>query len=148
MTNFIQHPGEIMSIKDGVVCVKIEQTSACVSCQVKGICSAAEKQDKTIEVDLPDETFKEGDKVLIFEKSSLGFKAVLYAYVIPLSIVVFILFFLLLFSKNEVFAGIIALLSLVPYYIIFSLLKKKLKKTFVFTLKKAEGDNLNCIVNN
>ena len=139
MSEYVQHSGVIDAIKDGIFNVRIEQRSACADCHARNACTLLDKQDKIIEVPYSgDASFAVGETVLLLEKRSLGMKAVLYSYVLPLFIMFLVLIVLKLMNKSDIFAGVASLSALVPYYMLFFLLKDRLKNTFVFTIKKAE----------
>ena len=138
MGEYIQHKGVIAAIKNGIVDVRIEQAPACAACHAKEACTLLDKQNKIIEVSQSAGSFAVGDEVWVLEKRTLGMKAVLYSYVLPLFIMFLILILLKLMNKSDIFAGAASLAVLVPYYMIFFLLKDKLKKTFVFTIQKVD----------
>ena len=138
MSEDIQHGGIITAIRNGVIDVRIEQTSACADCHAQKSCTLFGKQDKIIEIPQPENlSFAVGDEVLVLEKRSLGMKAVLYSYVLPLFIMFLMLIMLKLMNKSDIFAGVVSLVMLVPYYMLFFLFKDRLKNTFVFTIKKS-----------
>jgi len=136
MSEYIQHGGIITAIKNGVIDVRIEQASACADCHAQKSCILFGKQDKIIEVLQPENiSFAVGDEVLVLEKRSLGMKAVLYSYVLPLFIMFLTLIVLKLMNKSDIFAGVASLATLIPYYMLFFLFKDRLKNTFVFEIK-------------
>jgi len=138
MSEYIQHKGVIAAIKNGIVDVQIEQALACAACHAKEACTLLDKQDKIIEVPQPAGLFIVGDEVWVLEKRTLGMKAVLYSYVLPLFIMFLMLIMLKLMNKSDIFAGVASLATLIPYYMLFFIFKDRLKKTFVFTIKKVE----------
>ncbi len=136
MSILIEHPGIVRGIKDKVIEVQIKRDAACASCDAKSTCVIHSKQDMIIEVSMPENSsFKTGDHVLVLEKRSQGFKAVLFSYVIPVFIIFFTLVILFLMNKSDIFAGAMALATLIPYYLIFFLFKNKIKETFVFKIE-------------
>jgi sigma-E factor negative regulatory protein RseC len=142
MDNYIRHEGIVTAIKNGTVSVRIERGSACASCHANGACTLLDKQRQLVEVVQPAGLLLAvGDEVLILEKKSLGMWAVFFAYVLPLFIVLLMLITLLLMNKSDIFAGVLSLLTLVPYYSLFFLLRGRLKNRFVFTLSKRAGQD-------
>lgn len=132
----IEHTGIIDSIQDHRFRILITQQSACSECDVKGACTISGQQEKIVEVESFDSSFKVGEKVLLVGKNTFGLLAVFLAFVIP-----FILIFITLVSlqslvSNEIISGGIALFILIPYYLILSLFNKKLKTKFNFEIKK------------
>ncbi len=134
---FIEHEGHIEEVNADNVKVKILSESACASCHAKGACTASDSKEKSIDVyHLGFTNLKIGQKVIIQGQKSLGLKAALLAYIVPLVLVVTTLFTTIAITNNEALAGILAIVVLVPYYFILKKITPKLKNTFVFTLKK------------
>ena len=136
MSQKIEHSGKIIHIDEKNVQVSIIQKSACSDCHAKGACSASDMDEKIIDVTTTDTSYKVGDKVLIVGQSSLGFFAVLLAFVIPFLLILLSLFVLRLYTDNEALSGIIALSVLIPYYLILSQFNSKLKNKFQFHIEK------------
>lgn len=136
MSQLIEHSGTINHIQGHLIQVLITQESACSSCHANGACSAADKDDKIIEVESSDPTFKVGDRVMLYGQSSMGLRAVLLAFVIPFLIILLTLFVMRLYVANEALSGTIALSTLIPYYVILSFFNKKMKSKFQFFIKK------------
>jgi sigma-E factor negative regulatory protein RseC len=137
MSQLIEHNGIINSIEGNVVQVSIIQLSACSGCHAKGACSAADMDEKIIEVESNDSKLKIGDAVTILGQSSMGLLAVLLAFVIPFLLILISLFILRFYNLNELTSGIISVATLIPYYLILSLFNKKLKTKLQFHIKKA-----------
>lgn len=132
----IEHEGIIESIESSIVNVRIVSESACSSCHAKGACSAADLQDKLIEVEVDiQDDYTTGQKVVIVGKAEQGLKASLYAYIIPTALVLISMIITYQITGKDILAGIVSLGILVPYFTIVSLTKKKFKKTFSFRLK-------------
>ena len=132
MTNTIEHQGIIIDIDNNIAHVKIEQTSACASCHVKTMCGASEKSEKIIDAHIADNTLKIGDQVTIIGQKSLGFQAILLAYVLPFVVIVVALFIVNIFTTNEMIMGTCALAALVPYFAILRLMRNKIQAKFQF----------------
>jgi len=135
----ISHEGIIEEIKGSQVTVRILQQSACSACHAKGVCMAADSEEKFIEVADFSGRFHENERVIIEGKTSMGYKAVLWAFVIPLAILILTLFLtLLLWNFSEMKAALIAIAALIPYYLILYLLRKKMANSFKFSIKKSD----------
>lgn len=132
MQNTIEHQGVIISIDGKVAHVKIEQTSACASCHVKSVCGASEKTEKIIDAHIADNTLKVGDQVTIIGQKSLGFQAIILAYILPFVVIVASLFIVNIFTTNEVIIGTCALATLIPYFAILRLMRNKIQAKFQF----------------
>ena len=136
MTNTIEHQGIIISIDNNVAHVKIEQTSACASCHVKTVCGASEKSEKIIDTNIISSDLKVGDTVTVIGQKSLGFKAIILAYILPFVLIVAILFVTNIFTTNELVIGTCALASLIPYFVVLRLMRNKIQAKFQFYVIK------------
>jgi len=136
MSQIIEHTGIINHIQGHHIQVLIVQESACSSCHANGACSAADKDDKLIEVESTDTTLQIGDRVTLYGQSSMGLLAVLLAFVIPFILILLSLIILRSYTDNEALSGTLALSVLVPYYIILSFFNGKMKSKFQFSLRK------------
>jgi len=132
MQNTIEHQGVIISKDDKMARVKIEQTSACASCHVKSVCGASDKSEKIIDANIMDDTLKVGDQVTIIGQKSLGFQAILLAYILPFIVIIATLFIVNIFTTNEIIIGTCALASLIPYFIVLRLMRNKIQAKFQF----------------
>lgn len=142
MQNTIEHQGVIISKDDKMARVKIEQTSACASCHVKSVCGASDKSEKIIDANIIDDTLKVGDQVTIIGQKSLGFQAILLAYILPFIVIIATLFIVNIFTTNEIIIGTCALASLIPYFIVLRLMRNKIQAKFQFyAIKKIVQSN-------
>ena len=136
MSERIEHSGFVTRIEGKNIQVQIIQMSACSSCHAKGACSAADMDEKFVDVESTDDTLRIGDQVNIVGESSTGLLAVLLAFVIPFMLILTSLFFLRNIVPNEAVSGTVSLSLLIPYYIILSLFNKKLKRKLQFRIEK------------
>ena len=138
MTDKIKHLGIVENIDGSHVQVKIVQTSACSSCSAKGHCNASETKEKIVDVyNAAGLTCQIGDKVMVCGTTSMGMQAVLLAFGIPFLILLVTLFVAMHFTGgNELLSGVVAMAMLIPYYIIIYICRKRLKRTFAFTLEE------------
>jgi len=128
--------GIIEKIDGNLISVKIVQQSACSGCHAKSMCTASDSKEKIIEVTDYSGKFNVNDTVIICGESSLGLQAVLFAFVIPLIIIVLTIAIGTNLQLAETESALLGLLAVVPYYGILYMCRNKLKKKFVFTLKK------------
>ena len=136
MSESISHNGIIEKIDGDTVYVRIIQQSACSGCHARSLCTASESKEKIIEVPDYSGQFHVNEEVQICGQSSLGMQAVLLAFIFPLIIVVAAVATGSSMQWKETTSGLAGLLLLVPYYCILYFLRDKLKKRFIFTLKK------------
>jgi sigma-E factor negative regulatory protein RseC len=135
-THLINHIGTIKSINNQHLIVKIVSQSACSSCHANSACSSAEQKEKEIEVEYSGDLFGIGEKVLVVATLSQGYKALLFAYLLPLILLVSSLILLFSISKEEATAALGSLLLLVPYYWVLYHYRHKLKNSFRFMVQK------------
>ncbi|HOV70662.1 MAG TPA: SoxR reducing system RseC family protein [Dysgonamonadaceae bacterium] len=139
----IEHEGIIEHIDGNHIKVRILQQSACSACHAKGYCTAANSSEKTVDVIDYSGQFKLNERVTIEGKTSLGYKAVLWAYGIPLILIVsMVIISTYICHLNEIQGALLAVSILVPYYIVLYFLRNKMTKIFTFTIKKSDSSNL------
>lgn len=132
----IEHKGIIDHIEGDMAHVKIDSVSACASCHAKGACTAADQEEKYLDVPLHGAVYKQGEPVSVQVASHLGFRAVLMGYVYPFLLLMAVLIGLLAAGAAELRAGSIALLSLIPYYILLYVFRNRISRSFTFSIKK------------
>ena len=136
MTNEIKHSGIVESIDGPYLKVRIVQTSACSACSIKGHCNASESKEKLIDVfNAKGISCSVGQQVTICGSTSMGMKAVLWAFGVPFLVLMITLFLSMYVTGDEMVSSLVALIMLIPYYIVLYLLRNKFKRTFVFTLE-------------
>lgn len=134
--NTIKHLGIVENIQGSHLSVKIVQTSACAGCSAKGHCSSADSKDKIIDIiDTAASTYRVGEKVMVVGEMSMGMMAVVLAFVLPFVLLIVTLFLFMALMENELYAALISLAILVPYYFVLWLNKTRLKQKFSFTIK-------------
>jgi len=137
MSKIVEHSGKIHHIDGDKIQVLITQNTACGTCHAKSACAiAAQSAEKFVETTSDDSSLAIGDEVIVYGQQSLGLLAALLAFVIPILLILVVLFVLRYFVENEVVSGTIALAILIPYYIILSFFKDKLKTKFQFYIRK------------
>jgi sigma-E factor negative regulatory protein RseC len=129
----IQHKATVVDNSSKKLKLKIDSMSACASCHAKSACTAADSKEKYIEV-YTDKSFPVGSQVIVEGKSSLSIKATMYAYGMPIIILIVGLFVYTAFDFSEAMSGILSIVSLLPYYIFLKLYNRKLEKTFTFNI--------------
>lgn len=136
MANEIKHKGTVESIDGSWVKVKILQASACSSCSVKSYCHSSESKEKLVDVFAPGCKYMPGDEVMLVGATSMGLKAVLWAFVFPFLLLLVALFVTMYYTQaDELLSALLSLVALIPYYIMLFLLRNKFKKHFTFTMK-------------
>ena len=139
MADIIKHRGIVEKVEGSHVVVRIVQTSACAACSAKGLCNASESKEKQIDVYEANPSYQIGEEVMVCGTTSMGMRAVLLAFGVPLLILVLALgVSMKLTGEDALLSSGIALLSVVPYYIAIYFCKDKLNRTFSFTIEKKQ----------
>lgn len=132
----IEHKGVIQSIEDESIQVELITQSACSACHAKSACGVGDMKEKVIDVKNTGGDYSVGETINLYYEESLGFKALILAYVIPFIAILIVLVITLQITNNEAIAGLLSLAVLVPYYFILYIKKDSLKKTFSFRIEK------------
>jgi len=132
----IEHEGIIDRIEGDTAQVKIDSVSGCASCHAKGVCSAADQEEKYLNVPLNGASYTQGEAVQVMVAKHLGFRAVALGYVYPFLLLMAVLIAFTAAGTPELRAGSYALLSIVPYYLVLFLLRKRIGSAFTFSIKK------------
>lgn len=136
MAQIIKHRGTVKSIEGKHVQVRILQASACSTCEAKNLCRSSESKEKLVDVVADDAaTYKVGEEVMLTGTWRNGMWAATLAYVVPLLVLLVVLFLSIHYTHNEPFSALMALLSVMVYYFVLYLLKFKLSKKFLFSIK-------------
>ena len=75
------------------------------------------------------------ENVMVVGETSMGMMAVVLAFVLPFVLLIFSLFLLMALVENELYAALLSLAVLIPYYFVLWLNKTRLKQQFSFTIK-------------
>ncbi|MFW6019963.1 MAG: SoxR reducing system RseC family protein [Bacteroidales bacterium] len=135
--DIIQHPGKIVRIDRDEIHVQILSMSACSSCHAKGFCSAADMENKIVDVkNKYNDKFQVGDNVTLVLRRTKGSQAVFLGYIFPFLVVLIGLIVFTMTLDNEGLAGLLSLALLAPYYIILSRYRDKIKERFDFKIQE------------
>ena len=137
MADIIKHRGIVEKVEGSHVVVRIVQTSACAACSAKGLCNASESKEKQIDVYEVNASYRIGEEVVLCGTTSMGMRAVFLAFGIPMLLLLVALFVTMRVTDGDALvSSLIALLAVVPYYLVIYFMKDKLNKTFSFTIEK------------
>lgn len=136
MTQIITHRGTVKSIEGKRVRVRILQASACSTCEAKNLCSSSENKEKWVDVVVDNAAeYKVGEDVILTGTWRNGMWAAVLAYAVPLLVLLVVLFLSIHYTHNEPFSALMALLSVLVYYFVLYLLKSRMSKKFLFSIK-------------
>jgi len=130
----IMHDGVVQEAGSNSVLVTITSSSACAGCHAEGLCNIVGKEEKTIDVTGKYDV-RPGDHVTVMMQQSMGFRAIILSYLIPLIVVIASLSVLISSGVAEPVAGLLSIMILIPYFLILYLLRKRINRRFTFTLK-------------
>lgn len=134
MSKTVSHKGVVVAVDGRRLKVQIESVSACAACHAKGMCTLSDKEDKLIDIEMPNGMEKKvGDVVTVVVTQQRGMQAVVLAYILPAIVVILSLVGLLKIVSEPV-AIILSLLSLAVYYILLYLFRNRISSKFVMTL--------------
>lgn len=137
MADIIKHRGIVEKVEGAHVVVRIVQTSACAACSAKGLCNASESKEKQIDVFEAGASYQIGEEVVLCGSTSMGMRAVFLAFGIPMLLLLFALFVTMRVTDGDALvSSLVALLAIVPYYLVIYYMKDKLNRTFSFTIEK------------
>lgn len=137
----ISHKGIVREISESMIIVAIAAESACGDCHAKTICGFSEISEKLVHVQKDcSKQLKPGDEVQVVMDSKLGTKAVLWAYIIPLFILIASIFICMQFT-NELLAACIGVSLVACHYVLLYKNQDKLDKRFSFSIKTNGYDN-------
>lgn len=133
----IIHDGIVQNIDGQNVMVKLTVQSACAACHAKGVCGAADSQDKMVMArNVNDETFAVGEKVRVELRQALAFKAVVICYLLPFIVLMTTFCLMSYFVGNELLGAGVAFLATVVYYFFIWLFNKKIERKFICFVTK------------
>ena len=135
MADIIKHRGIVEKVEGSHVVVRIVQTSACAACSAKGLCNASESKEKQIDVYEVNALYQVGEEVVLIGTTSMGMRAVALAFGGPVLLLLLALFVTMRVTDGDALvSSLVALLAVVPYYLVIYFMKDKLNKTFSFTI--------------
>ncbi len=133
----ISHKGRVVEVGPEVTTVSIVSESACAACHASALCSLSEMKEKKIEVPtVASENFRSGDEVDVMLTASMGLKAVVISYVLPLAVLLLLVLTLPLAGLGEVATGLAAIGGAGLYYFVVWLFRDSLSKDYVFYIKR------------
>ena len=137
----ITHLGRVESVDYPLVKVRIVQSSACSECHARKVCLSADTREKTVEALAGNHSFAVGETVEVVGQMSMGLKAVLLAYVLPLLVLLAaVAVTVAVWPGREMLAAWLALGLTAAYYMALLGFRDRLKRKFVFEARPVEAD--------
>ncbi len=132
----VAHEGVVTSVKGREVEVLIRQTPACEACAAASLCHAAEGRRAVVSATCPaGEMPKTGDRVVLEGTVGQGLRATVWAYVVPLVLLVGVLGAGVALLHNEGAAALLAIAVVAVYYVALHFAGKQLLRRLSFEVK-------------
>lgn len=131
--------GVVMRIDKGRMVVGVERGEACGACAARGICGAPGGALHEVEVALPKQAVRVGDRVELSVSDRESFKALLIAYGVPFLIVLVALIGFISAGMREGVAGLLSIALVVPYYVFLYIFRKRLTAKVSITSEQKEN---------
>ncbi|HHX31489.1 MAG TPA: SoxR reducing system RseC family protein [Bacteroidales bacterium] len=133
----IEHEGIIEKVKGNNITVRILQKSACSDCHARAACMASDSKEKLVDIRDYTGMYQENESVIIEGKKSIGYKAVFWAFVLPLLFLILVLVLsLTLWNLSDTKAALASLVALIPYYCVLYFFRNRMANSFRFSIKK------------
>ena len=129
--------GLVKAIKSNSIDVEIISCSACAGCAISSSCSMSETKKRivTIQGSFVGQ-YQVGDKIEVVMSDRLGLQAVVYAFVIPLLLLLITVVCCHCCGFDDIISGISGIIVLIPYYFALFLNRNRLENKFCCRLKK------------
>jgi sigma-E factor negative regulatory protein RseC len=136
MEDTIEHFGVIERIEGQYLYVRVAQQSACSGCRARSMCMPSGGNGQIVEVAGNPDHYHLNESVVISGQQAMGLEAAVLAFVIPLLLLVSAILIATWMHWDESISALSGLFLLFPYYASLYLLRNRLRKKFVFTIKK------------
>ena len=131
----IVHEGVVREVRGRMVTVGIEAAGACSGCKVQGLCGLSGEKEKEVAVwDSGEWTV--GERVVVGVGSAMAMKAVVWAYVVPLFVMLAVLFSTKGFG--DLVSGLSTLGSVAVYYVVLWFFRGRLERDIIFKIGRIE----------
>jgi positive regulator of sigma E activity len=136
MAKIMEHEAKVIAVFPEEKRVEAEMivSSACGECKAKAVCGG-EKESRVVSAytEHP-EIYSVGDEVTISIEQIMGYKAILWSYVVPLFVMLAALG-LTHGRWGDLVAGVSALSACVLYFVVLAFFRKRIAKEIVFCVK-------------
>ena len=133
----IEHSGRVQRVEKGRVIVAIISNSACGTCRARQACGVSESAEKIIEVETPAAAdYAVGEEVVVAVRRQAGLRAVFFAYVVPLVVLIGLLAGLKAAGAEDGVAALASIGGVGVYYLMLWLLREKMAERIRFTIRK------------
>lgn len=130
----IAHKGLVVNRTDKKTVIQLLQPEQCHSCHIKGFCGVSD--DDRFRFEVEEQDLDIGDTVSVEVSANSGYKATFWGYLFPFLLIISVLTTLLALGVSEAWAGLSALLVLLPYYAILATCKGIFKRSLPLEIHK------------
>ena len=134
MSEKIEYRSIVTDVRPGILQVEIRDETVCAACSAQKSCCMSGSREKRLEIPYTSGDYRPGDQVTVVGKTSMGLKAVVIAFILPLFIILLSLLAVSSMKMDERQAAIISLSALTVYYFGIYFFKNKIKQTFTFII--------------
>ena len=142
-TNEISHKGRVVSVSNDSLTVEIVSSSACSSCKAASMCAMSESAVKHVDVrPVAGEKYDVGDEVEVLLSPSMGLKAALLAYFLPVVLLMAVCVPMSFAGCGALLSGGVGLGTMALYYVVLYLFRDRIGKEYEFRVIKENKHNL------
>ncbi|MGM9741362.1 MAG: SoxR reducing system RseC family protein [Candidatus Cryptobacteroides sp.] len=143
MAGEIAHKGRVVSVSQDSLTVEIVSSSACSSCKAASMCAMSESTTKTVDVrPVPGEKYIAGEEVEVLLSPSMGLKAALLAYFLPVVLLIAVCVPLSFAGYGALLSGGVGLAVMAIYYVVLYFFRGRFEKEYEFRVIKENKHNL------
>ncbi len=129
----------VIKTNGNILQAMVQNRSSCNGCSLQTQCATMECRNKLLEIPIQkNDKYHPGQKIIVSLSEISGWKAVFYAYILPLMLVLATLCSTWFITENETLSGIYSFLSIFPYYLLLFLFRKHFKKQIRFKIVENE----------
>ena len=134
MSKEIEYQGIVTAVHSGILQVEILDETTCDACSAQKSCCMSGKREKRMDIPFTSGGYSCGDRVVVTGKTSMGLKAVLFAFVLPLILILLTLSIVSSMGTDERQAALFCLSAMLVYFLGIYFFKNKIKQTFKFAI--------------
>lgn len=136
MREEVSHKGKVVKMTPQLTTVAFLQQGACSGCHAAAYCGMGDMAEKLVELPTnPYAGYGVGDEVEVVLKATMGLKAVVLAYFLPLVVLLAVILGLIALGTGEVPAALAGLAAVGVYYLLLYILRGKLRNEYIFEIK-------------
>ncbi len=132
----IRHLATITKIEGNTLHVKMLQSSACSGCHAAKLCQSSETKEKEVDVTTTTpEQYQPGQQVMLLGSVRQGLKATIWAYMIPVALLVVVLCVCTKLGLSEILSALCSIGTLAIYFFVLYLCRDKFQQSFSFSVR-------------